>query len=65
MPALFPRTNLTQLRHQAKDLLAAANAGDEAALARIGVVSDRIQLSSAQLAPAREYGFASWPTAEA
>ena len=61
MPALFPRTNLEQLRHQAKDLLATAKAGDEEALARIRAVSSRLQLSSAQLALAREYGFASWP----
>jgi hypothetical protein len=50
MPALFPRTNLEQLRHQAKDLLAAAKACDEEALARIRALSDRLQLSSAQLA---------------
>jgi len=61
MPLLPVRTNLEQLRHQAKDLLAAARAGDADALARIHAVSDRLQLASAQLALAREYGFASWP----
>jgi ankyrin repeat protein len=61
MPALFPRTNLEQLRHQAKDLLRAAQTGDAEALGRIQAVSDRVQLASAQLALAREYGFASWP----
>lgn len=61
MPRLPVRTNLEQLRRQAKDLLAAAKAGDPGALARVRAVSDRLQLSSAQLALAREYGFASWP----
>ena len=61
MPPLPVQTNLEQLRRQAKDLLRAAKAGDPDALARIRPVSDRLQLSSAQLALAREYGFASWP----
>jgi uncharacterized protein len=61
MPALPVRTNLEQLRHQAKDLLQAAKSGDPDALARIRAVSDPLQLSSAQLALAREYGFPSWP----
>jgi hypothetical protein len=38
-----------------------ANGGDGNALARIGAVSDRIILASAQLALARGYGFGSWP----
>jgi ankyrin repeat protein len=50
-----------QLRRQAKELLRAAAAGDEQAMARISTVSDRIDLSSAQLVIARAYGFASWP----
>lgn len=54
------RPALDQLRHQAKDLLHAARRGDPAAIARIRAVSDRIVLSAAQLALAREYGFASW-----
>jgi uncharacterized protein len=60
MPDLPARPDLNQLRHQAKDLLRAAQRGDSAAVARIRAVSDRIILSSAQLALAREYGFASW-----
>ena len=61
MPDLPARPDLTQLRHQAKDLLRAAKGGDPGALTRIGAVSDRTTLASAQLAVAREYGFASWP----
>jgi ankyrin repeat protein len=60
MPDLPVRPDLDQLRHQAKDLLHAAQRGDPAAAARINAVSDRLILSSAQLALAREYGFASW-----
>jgi hypothetical protein len=56
MPDLPARPDLEQLHHQAKDLLRAAKSGDEGAIARIGEVSDRIALSSAQLALAREYG---------
>jgi uncharacterized protein len=60
MPSLPVRPDLDQLRHQAKDLLHAAQRGDPGAVARIRAVSDRIMLSAAQLAVAREYGFASW-----
>ena len=60
MPYLPTRPDLDQLRHQAKDLLHAAQRGDPEAVARIGTVSDRVILSSAQLALAREYGIASW-----
>jgi ankyrin repeat protein len=60
MPDLPARPDFDQLRHQAKDLLRAAQRSDPAAAARIGAVSDRLDLSSAQLALAREYGFASW-----
>jgi len=60
MPDLPARPDLDQLRHQAKDLLHAAQRGDPGATARIGTVSRRLILSSAQLALAREYGFASW-----
>jgi hypothetical protein len=62
MSDLPPHPDLTQLRHQAKDLLRAARNGDPAASARIRAVSDRQNLSAAQLAVAREYGFASWMT---
>src|SRR5438874_2505944 len=61
MPTLPPSPSLDQLRHQAKELLRAANAGDGAAISRIEAVSDRVTLAAAQLALAREYGFASWP----
>ncbi len=60
MPFLPARPDLDQLRHQAKDLLHAAQRGGPEAIARIGAVSDRVILASAQLAIAREYGFASW-----
>jgi uncharacterized protein len=61
VPALPPRPDLDQLRRQAKDLLRAAPAGDPPALARIAAVSGQVQLATAQLALAREHGFASWP----
>jgi hypothetical protein len=60
MPYLPARPDLDQLRHQAKDLLRAAQRGDREAIARISAVSDRVLLSSAQLAIARDYGFPSW-----
>ena len=60
MPTLPAHPNLDQLRRQAKELLRAATSGDPEALRRIELVSDRITLSSAQLALARSYGFPSW-----
>jgi ankyrin repeat protein len=51
--------NLGQLRKQAKELVKAARAGDEAALRRLGG-RDPI-LANAQLSLAREEGYASWP----
>lgn len=60
MPELPSHPNLDQLRHQARDLLKAAIAGDETARRRISTVSDRMNLMAAQLAIAREYGLASW-----
>jgi ankyrin repeat protein len=51
--------NLEQLRKQAKDLAKAAKGGDPAALSRLGDLP--VRLASAQLAVAREQGFASWP----
>lgn len=62
MPILPSQPNLDQLRHQAKDLLQAAKAGDADARRRIAAVSAELTLAAAQLALAREYGFASWPT---
>ena len=51
--------NLEQLRRQAKELVRAARAGDEEALARLGDLPPK--LASAQLALAREHGYRSWP----
>jgi hypothetical protein len=61
MSALPGRPDLDQLRRQARELLLAADVGDEEALRRIRAVSQKQTLSGAQLAIAREYGFASWP----
>ncbi len=60
VPELPSHPNLDQLRHLARDLLRAAIDGDETARRRIGAVSDRVNLTAAQLAIAREYGSASW-----
>jgi ankyrin repeat protein len=57
MPKLPIRPDLDQLRHQAKDLLRAARTGDHPAIARVGTAPT---LARAQLAIARDYGFASW-----
>jgi ankyrin repeat protein len=65
MHDLPARPDLGQLRHQARDLLRAARAGDPAAAGRIQAVSGRMTLAAAQLAVAREYGFASWPRLKA
>ena len=61
------RPDLTQLKHQAKDLLRAIKRGDAEAIADFREqVSGRADpstatLSDAQLALARSYGVASWP----
>jgi ankyrin repeat protein len=60
MAVLPAQPNLDHLRHEAKDLLRAAQAGDPAAAGRISEVSDRLTLAAAQRAVARDYGFASW-----
>jgi ankyrin repeat protein len=60
MADLPARPNLDHLRREARDLLRAAQAGDPAAVGRIQAVSATPTLASAQLALAREYGFASW-----
>jgi hypothetical protein len=65
MPELPGRPNIGQLRRQARELLRAAAGAEPAALARIRAFSDRVSLSAAQLAVAREYGFASWPALHA
>jgi ankyrin repeat protein len=51
--------NLEQLRKQAKELVKAARAGDEAALKRFG--GRESILANAQLVIAREQGYSSWP----
>jgi GNAT superfamily N-acetyltransferase len=63
--ALSERPDLTQLRRQAKELHREAAAGVPDALARVHAVSPQLFLSAAQLALAREYGFASWPRLKA
>ena len=60
MPQLPDRPHLDQLRRQARELHRAAAQGDTPALDRLHAVSPRVTLSTAQLALAREYGFASW-----
>jgi ankyrin repeat protein len=60
MADLPGRPSLDHLRREARDLLRAAQAGDPAAASRIRAVSAAPTLASAQLAVAREYGFASW-----
>jgi ankyrin repeat protein len=60
MTDLPARPSLDHLRRQARDLLRAAQAGDTTAAGRIRAVSGTLTLASAQLAVAREYGFASW-----
>ena len=65
MSELPGRPSIDQLRRQARELLRAAADGEPAALARIRAFSDRASLSAAQLAVAREHGFASWPALHA
>jgi hypothetical protein len=65
MPELPDRPDLDQLRRQARELLRAATNGEAHAIARLGAVSDRVTLSAAQLAVAREYGYRSWPALKA
>ena len=63
----FPvRPDLTQLKHQAKDLLRNVRNGDTQALAEFKTFHPRadpanIKLSDAQFALARSYGAPSWP----
>jgi ankyrin repeat protein len=60
MADLPAKPSLDHLRRQARDLLRGAKAGDTAATGRIRAVSAELTLASAQLAVARDYGFASW-----
>lgn len=61
MSELPDRPHLSQLRREARELLRAAAVGDPRAAARLCAVSERVTLSAAQLAVAREYGCRSWP----
>ena len=61
MSTLPGRPSLDQLRRQARELHRAATDGDEDSVRRVGAVSARPTPSAAQLAIAREHGFASWP----
>jgi len=65
MAELPSRPDLDQLRRQAKELRRAAAGGDACAGARVRAVSDGVTLAAAQLALAREHGFASWPEMKA
>src|SRR5262249_52254830 len=65
MPELPDRPDLGQLRRQARELLRAAANGEPNAVTRLQAVSDRVMLSAAQLAVAREYGYSSWSTLRA
>jgi hypothetical protein len=60
MSQLPERPDTDQLRRQARELQRAAQGGDATALRRLQAVSDKVTLSTAQLALAREYGFPSW-----
>ena len=64
--SLPDKPNLTQLRKQAKELLKAYRAGNEAALAECGQFARHpdpaaFSLADAQFVLARAYGFDSWP----
>ena len=55
MAQLPDRPDIDQLRRQARELHRAALSGDLGALRRLREVSDKVTLSTAQLALAREY----------
>jgi hypothetical protein len=61
MSELPDRPNIDQLRRQARELLRAAAGGEPGAITRLRAVSERVTLSAAQLAIAREHGCPSWP----
>jgi hypothetical protein len=65
MPELPDRPDLDQLRRQARELVRAATRDEPSAVARLRAVSERVTLSAAQLAVAREYGYRSWPALKA
>jgi ankyrin repeat protein len=60
--SLPPAPSLEHLQKEAKRLLRAHRAGEPDAVRRLGAQrTDEVKLADAQLALAREYGFASWP----
>ncbi len=64
------KPDLAQLRKQAKDLLKAFHAGETATVEQVrfwfpGVITEPFQLSDAQFAIARAYGFPTWPKLKA
>jgi hypothetical protein len=65
MSELPDRPDLGQLRRQARELLRAAASGEPRAVTRLRAVSERVTLSAAQLAVAREHGYRNWPTLRA
>ena len=65
MSQLPGRPDADQLRRRARELHRAAVAGDAGALGRLREVSDKVTLSAAQLAIAKDYGFPSWPRLKA
>jgi Family of unknown function (DUF5990)/Domain of unknown function (DUF5655) len=65
MPELPDRPDLDQLRRQARDLQRRAAAGDADALHQVRSVANSLTLSAAQLAVARDHGFANWPRLKA
>ncbi|HET9894986.1 MAG TPA: hypothetical protein VFQ44_08620 [Streptosporangiaceae bacterium] len=65
MSVLPAQPNLEHLRRQARDLLRAAREKDAVAAGRLGAVAAPLTLAGAQLALAREYGFASWAALKA
>jgi hypothetical protein len=65
MSQLPRRPDADQLRRQARELHRAAVGGDARALHQLREVSDKVTLSAAQLAVARDYGFLSWPRLKA
>lgn len=65
MRPLPERPDLEQLRRQAKELQRAPVAGKPSALRRVHRVSMSTALTAAQLALAREYGFANWSALKA
>lgn len=65
MSQLPARPDLDQLRRQARELHQAARDGDARSLRRLGQAPGAVALSAAQLAIARDYGFASWPRLKA